>query len=196
MENLNETGSNSSAVDTPVVQENSQNQTEGVDQNRRSEGQLGAESIMESFRSGSSSAVYEPNQQNVVEDLTRDVPTGEQKFNIEPLVTLVKEQSAEIENLKRINSDLTAANADLRTQVNEKSETLENLTEQLSEAKRKIEKLDDLEATIESLQNQLREKNVICQDKTNQLSELHRKVTDSESEIEKLRLRHLQTKIR
>ena len=58
MENINRTGFNSSTAESPEAQENGQNnQAEIDDQNRRAEGQLGAESVLESYGSGSSSAV-------------------------------------------------------------------------------------------------------------------------------------------
>ena len=101
----------------------------------------------------------------------------------------MKEQSAEIENLKQMNSDLTAANANLRTQINEKIDTCEDQAKQLSTAKKEIEKLvvensemrqevkvskamilDSANSNTE-LRNQIRDKDVNLQTKIKQLSD-------------------------
>ena len=178
--------SGSSTIEPADVQQN--NQSHDVDQNLRTEGHLEAESNMESFRSGSSSAVYQSNQQqDLVENLTRNIRSYDQN-NIEPLVTLVKEQSAEIDNLKHMNSDLTAANADLRTQINQKIATCEqDLEKRAAENAVMQRKLNKLETANAELQAQVAERKETCKDKMKLLS-------DAEQEIQKLAVENAEIK--
>ena len=55
----------------------------------------------------------------------------------------MREQSAEVENLKHMNSDLMAANADLRTQIEENSQVFEDKDKQLEDAEQQIQRLSD-----------------------------------------------------
>ena len=111
----------------------------------------GGESVLESFPTESVSEPYVPNQETLIEDLTRHTA---QNSSIGPLVTLVREQSAEIENLKIAHSDLTATNAALRSQL---SDAEQKILEMADEKLEMLQKISDLEKKIEERQETPRE---------------------------------------
>ena len=128
----------------------------------------GTRSVFQSFPSGSSSDVYQPNQENLVANLTWNDPSAEQNFSMNPLITLLREQAAEIENLKLIKSDLTAANASLRTQV-------ENDTKSESIQLRNVKDvLADMATTSKDLRTQINDQKNKCQEKVELIAVLEK----------------------
>ena len=129
---------------------NRRNELEGTDQSWR----LETESTIECFSNNLISTTYVPNQEHVIENLTTTEHSTEEVSNLTHLivlptllVALIREQAAEIENLKVRNSDLATANASLQTQKS---------CEESCQAREGLEKI--LSGTFESLLNQLNEK--------------------------------------
>ena len=102
---------------------------ENVDQNQIIGDEVGAESVLESFPSGSSSNSYTPSAMasahGALETVIMDGQSGRQNFQItayriDPLISLLREQIDENANLKVRLSDLEATVADLRDRLYEK----------------------------------------------------------------------------
>ena len=110
-------------------QNNQNDQAQSVDQNQRPPGELGAESTLESFASGSSSNTYTPSAiastREVLETAIRDGQSASHTSQmgqhlIDSLVSLLREQIDENRNLRVTLSDLEATVADLRDQLYER----------------------------------------------------------------------------
>ena len=121
---------------------------------RTSAAQFNAESVLESFASESSYRVSELKNRiteaNVRWNIADDGPEEKtQNFNLEPLIQLLKEQSEEIQNYKLVVSDLSEANANLRTQLTDENTNKQKEIEALKTV------LSEQSATITGLRLQL-----------------------------------------
>ena len=74
------------------------------------------EGALESFSNNSVSITFSPDREYLAETLTRIENSTEQTSIGNSLVALLREKELEVENLKVLVSDLTTANASLRTQ--------------------------------------------------------------------------------
>ena len=106
----------------------------------------GVESVLESFAIESGSDDYMYSQQHSSESVTMG-PQAQENSNIGPLVALVREQYAEIENLKMSLVDLTAANAGLQTKIHKK-DTIRKLSKKNAELKQKLLDLDRIQSQL------------------------------------------------
>ena len=145
---------------------------------------VGSESALESFPSGSSGQHYVANQQNLVEDMTRQIQPNQQNFTFD-LRALIREQSAEIGYLKLENLDLSSSNADLRTQLHEERETCEDKTEKLIEANRKNQALmgenSDLRREIRLREKTIKKLSESISSLQQENENLQRKITENQA---------------
>ena len=160
---------------------NPSNEVIGNYQNRT----IGAESTIECFSNNSVSTTYVPNQEHLIESLTTIEHSTEEVFNLIPLVVLptltplvavLKEQAAEIENLKISVSDLVTANASLRNKLNEK-------TKQLSEAEEKIHQLSNENRELSDENSSVRHESNL----EHMISDLQGTFSDLRTELDQLK---------
>ena len=100
------------------------NRLERVEQNQI----VRADSVLESFPSGSSSTTYTPSGHVLLENVITDGQLDRRRSGIDSLITLLREQIGENQNLRVTLTDLEATVADLRLQLHERDQVLRQLS--------------------------------------------------------------------